>query len=96
MKNVLYIDKLIFRENSDLSVNMGVYSIFLVGGKFFIYIFLIYCFYHHTCLCNTFYGLSALVGCWSSAFITRIIYKFLNVCSFDYTAFAISGMVGIP
>ena len=24
----------------------------------------------------------------------RIIYKFLNVCSFDYTAFAVSGKVG--
>ena len=33
---------------------------------------------------------------WSSAFIRRIIYKFLNVCPFDYTAFAVSGMVGIP
>ena len=50
-----------------------------------LYIFLKYCFYHLTCLCNNFYGLSALVGCWSSAFIRRIIYKFLNVCPFDYT-----------
>ena len=25
-----------------------------------------------------------------------IIYKFLNVCPFDYTAFAVSGKVGIP
>ena len=64
------------------------------GGCLF-YI-LIYCFYHLTCLCNNFYGLSALVGCWSSAFIRRIIYKFLNVCPFDYTAFAVSGKVGIP
>ena len=31
-------------------------------------------FYHLTCLCNNIYGLSALVGCWSSAFIRRIIY----------------------
>ena len=55
-----------------------------------------YCFSHLTCLCYNFYGLSALVGCWSSAFISRIIYKFLNVCPFDYTAFAINGKVGIP
>ena len=52
-------------------------------------------FFHFTCLCNNFYGLSALVGCWSSAFIRKIIYKFLNACPFDYTAFAVSGKVGI-
>ena len=57
---------------------------------------LIYCFYHLTYLWNNFYGLSALVGCWSSAFIRRIIYKLLNVCPFDYTAFVVSGKVGIP
>ena len=38
-----------------------------------------------------FYYLSALVGCWSSVFIRRIIYNFLNVCfPFDYTAIAVS------
>ena len=31
-----------------------------------------------------FYDLSALVGCWSSVSIRRIIYKCLNVCPFDY------------
>ena len=61
-----------------------------------LYIFLIYGFYHLTCLCNNLFGLAALVGCWSSAFIMKIIHKFLNVCSFDYTAFAVSGKVGIP
>ena len=40
--------------------------------------------------------LSTSVGCWSSAFTRRIIYNFLNVCPFDYTAFAVSGKVGIP
>ena len=45
-----------------------------------LYIFLIYCFYYFTYLCNNFYGLSALVGCWSSASLMRIIYKLLNVC----------------
>ena len=38
--------------------------------------------YYYIC----FYDLSALVGCWSSVSIRRIIYKFLNVCPFDYTA----------
>ena len=41
-------------------------------------------------------GLSALDGCWSSVFIKRIIYKFLNVRSFDYTASVINVKVGIP
>ena len=40
--------------------------------------------------------LSALIGGFSSIFIRRISYKFLNVCSFDYTAFAFIGKVGIP
>ena len=49
-------------------------------------------------LCNHMFDCwpSALVGYWSSAFVRRIIYKFLNVCPFDYTAFAVSGKVGIP
>ena len=47
-------------------------------------------------MCNNFYGLCAFVSCWFSAFIRMIIYKFLNVCPFDYTAFAVSGKVGIP
>ena len=52
----------------------------------------------HLCLkyATNMNGLFALVGCWSSAFIRRIIYKFLNVRPFDYTAFAVSGKVGIP
>ena len=33
-------------------------------------------------LCTTFYDLSALVGCWSSVFIRRIIYNFLICVSF--------------
>ena len=43
---------------------------------------------------HNFNGLSALVGCWLSVFIRRMIYKFLNVCPFDYTAFAVSCKVG--
>ena len=40
-----------------------------------------------------FYDLSALVGCWPSVSIRRIIHKCLNVFPFDYTAVAISGKV---
>ena len=57
------------------------------------YIFLIY-FYTsitiHICVPH-FYDPSTLVGCWSSVYIRRIIYKCLNVCHFDYTAVAVSG-----
>ena len=43
-------------------------------------------------MCNNFYNLSALVGCWFSVLIRRIVYNFLN----GYTAFAVSGKVGTP
>ena len=59
-------------------------------------ILLIYCFITlnvHIIICN---GLCALFCCWSLVFIKRIIYKFSNVCSFDYTAFAVSGKVWYP
>ena len=49
--------------------------------------------YFYTFCVPHFYDLSALVGCWSSVSIRRIIYKFLNVCPFDYTAVAVSGKV---
>ena len=35
-----------------------------------------------------FYDLSAWGGCWFGVYIRRFIYKFLNVCPFDYTAVA--------
>ena len=40
-----------------------------------------------------FYDLSALVGCLSSVSIRRNIFKFLNVCPFDYKAVAVCGKV---
>ena len=43
---------------------------------------------------NDFYDLSAWGGCWFVVYIRRFIYKFLNVCPFDYTAVAVSGKVG--
>ena len=52
-------------------------------------------YYIHVCVPH-FYDLYTLVGCWSLVYIRRIIYKFLNVCPFDYTAFAVSGKVGYP
>ena len=45
------------------------------------------------CLCTTFVYLSALIGCCSSVSIRMIIYKFLNVCPFDYTDAAVMGKV---
>ena len=43
-----------------------------------------------------FYDLSGLVGCWSLVSIRRIIYKLLNVWTFDYTAVAVSWKVARP
>ena len=45
---------------------------------------------------NHIFGLSALIGSWSSVSIRRIISKLLNVCPFDYTAVTVSGKVGYP
>ena len=41
-----------------------------------------------------FYDLSAWGGCWFVVYISRFIYKFLNVCPFDYTAVTGSWKVG--
>ena len=41
-----------------------------------------------------FYDLSAWGGCWFVVYLRRFIYKFLNVCHFDYTAVAGNGNVG--
>ena len=41
-----------------------------------------------------FCDLSALGGCWFVVYIRRFIYKFVNVCPFDYTAVAGSGKIG--
>ena len=54
-----------------------------------------YCISIYVCV-QHFYEFSTLVGCWSSVSIRRIIYKFLNVCPFDYTAVAVSGKVERP
>ena len=48
------------------------------------YIFLLYYIYHLCLTCNDFYDLSAWGGCWFVVYIRRFIYKFLNVCPFDY------------
>ena len=42
-------------------------------------------------MCIDFYNLSAWYGCWFGVYIRIFIYKFLNVCPFDYTAVAGSG-----
>ena len=59
-----------------------------------LYIFLLYCIYHLCFTCIDFYDLSAWGGCWFDVYIRRFIYKFLNVCPFDYTAVAGSWKVG--
>ena len=42
--------------------------------------------FYYICFGITFYDLSALVDCWSSFSIRRIIYNFFNVCPFDNMA----------
>ena len=59
-----------------------------------LYIFLLYNIYHLCFTCIDFYDFSAWGGCWFVVYIRRFIYKFLNVCPFDYTAVAESGKVG--
>ena len=59
-----------------------------------LYIFLLYHIYHLCFTCIDFYDLSAWGGCWFDVYIRRFIYKFLNVCPFDYTVVAGSGKVG--
>ena len=59
-----------------------------------IYIFLLYYIYHLCFTCIDFYDLAAWGGCWFVVYIRRFIYKFSNVCPFDYTAVAGSGKVG--
>ena len=59
-----------------------------------IYIYLLYYMYHLCFTCIDFYDLSAWDGCWFVVYIRRFIYKFLNVCPFDYTAVAGSWKIG--
>ena len=46
-------------------------------------------------MCIDFYDLSAWCGCWFVVYKRRFIYKFLNVCPFDYTAVAGIGKVPV-
>ena len=49
----------------------------------------------HLCFtCIDFNDLSAWGDCWFVVYIRRFIYKFLNICPFDYTAVVGSGKVG--
>ena len=59
-----------------------------------LYIFLLYHIYLLCFTCIDLNDLSAWSGCWFDVYIRRFIYKFLNVCPFDYTAVAGSGKVG--
>ena len=59
-----------------------------------IYIFLIYYFDHLLCLCNDFYGISALVDVGPRSFMEDYL-EILKCVSFDNTAFALSRKIGI-
>ena len=62
-----------------------------------LYIFLLYNIYHLCLTSIDFYDLCAWGGClfgWFVVYIRRFIYKFLNVCPFDFTVDAGSGKVG--
>ena len=59
-----------------------------------LFIFLLYYIYHLCFMCIDCYDLSAWGSCWFVVYIRRFIYKFLNMCSFDYTAVAGSRKVG--
>ena len=73
----------LYRENKALFV-----SVDLIGEKNQVLLeYITICMYVFV---PHFYDLSTLVDCWSSVSIRRIIYKFLNVCPFDYTAFVVS------
>ena len=50
--------------------------------------------YYLCCMCIDFYDLSAWCGCWFVVYLRRFIYKFLNMCPFDFTAVAGSRKVG--
>ena len=67
----------------------------IVYSGWCIYIFFYILFSSLKSVCYNCYGISALIGHWSSVFIRRIIYHFKCV-SFDNTAFAVSRKVGIP
>ena len=56
-----------------------------------LYIFLLYYIYHLCFTCIDFYDLSAWGGCWFVVYIRRFIYKFLNVCPFDYKLLRLVG-----
>ena len=59
-----------------------------------LYIYLLYNIYYLCFTCIDFYDLYAWGGYWFVIYIRRVIYKFLNVCPFDFTAVAGSRKVG--
>ena len=51
--------------------------------------------YNQICLCAAFYDLSAWVWLLVRGLYKEVYLLILNVCPFDYTAFAVSRKVGI-
>ena len=61
--------------------------------RYFWYTFILLCMFAYHIFMTS---ISTLVGCWSSVYIRRIIYKSLNAGQFNNTVFAVSGKVGYP
>ena len=64
---------------SDVTIYIYIFAILHLSSTFYAY---------------RFYDLSGRGGCWFVVYIRRFIYKFLNVCPFDYTDVVGSGKVG--
>ena len=104
---VMIVPRLISERQSEWSMICTPWmSLYILWMSLYIWMFLyilwmslyILIYYYVTIYVGVphFYDLSALVGCWFSVSIRRIIYKFLNVCPFEYMAVAVSGKVGRP
>ena len=53
---------------------------------------LVYCFYHLICLCNDFYDIFALFGCWSSVFVRIYKKRLLLRCIHHFKSDLINNM----
>ena len=91
--NVVTTKCTLLLQPSDLSSLSGGRSI-ACPIRMSLYIVLLYYIYHLFFTCINFYDLSARGGCWFLVYMRRFIYKFLNVCPFDYTAVVGSWKVG--
>ena len=76
----------------ELAFSRAEYSLPYLDVNIYI---LLYDIYYLCCFtCIDFYDLSTWCGCWFVVYIRRFINKFLNVCPFNYMAFAGVGRFG--